>query len=320
MVVVEFYNVCAIAQPEYCGDAMTKIIMVVVTGRLFRDGIRRVLEQENRHVVTDYELLSQVSEDVIKSVEPDLFVIGVGDRDSSTELFSCIRGIRAAVPKARWILLSRRDDEAFLREAADSEIDGFLLEDSPEEVLRLMAELVLLGHYCIPTALSSVLRISQPSKMGAGFDDPGETSIRNSTRSGERIQRNTDQQSWTGSDSRLFMKVAHQKNPILDKHVLASDAHRRRAMTLSDREREIMNCLVGGHSNKIIARDLGISEATVKVHVKALLRKLQVSNRTQAAICAISLLNDPLTIKDVTLPTAITPANGVLSSLVDAND
>ena len=56
---------------------------------------------------------------------------------------------------------------------------------------------------------------------------------------------------------------------------------------LSEREREIMGCLVYGKSNKVIARQLGITDATVKVHLKAVLRKLNVSNRTQAALWAV---------------------------------
>ncbi len=56
---------------------------------------------------------------------------------------------------------------------------------------------------------------------------------------------------------------------------------------LSEREREIMGCLVHGKSNKVIARQLGITDATVKVHLKAVLRKLNVSNRTQAALWAV---------------------------------
>ena len=43
-----------------------------------------------------------------------------------------------------------------------------------------------------------------------------------------------------------------------------------------------------GYPNKVIARRLEIGEATVKVHVKAILRKLNVQNRTQAAICAVN--------------------------------
>jgi two-component system, NarL family, nitrate/nitrite response regulator NarL len=57
--------------------------------------------------------------------------------------------------------------------------------------------------------------------------------------------------------------------------------------SLSTQERRILNCLVEGDSNKVIARKIDIAEATVKVHVKAILRKIQVHNRTQAAIWAM---------------------------------
>ena len=56
--------------------------------------------------------------------------------------------------------------------------------------------------------------------------------------------------------------------------------------TLTGREGEILGNLLRGHSNKMIARELNISVATVSVHLKALLRKLNARNRTQAAVWA----------------------------------
>jgi two-component system, NarL family, nitrate/nitrite response regulator NarL len=58
------------------------------------------------------------------------------------------------------------------------------------------------------------------------------------------------------------------------------------ARTLSDREMGILRCLMQGESNKIIARQFDITEATVKAHIKAILRKICVRNRTQAAVWA----------------------------------
>jgi two-component system nitrate/nitrite response regulator NarL len=55
---------------------------------------------------------------------------------------------------------------------------------------------------------------------------------------------------------------------------------------LSTREAEVLSSLSQGKTNKIIAREWGISEATVKVHVKAILRKIRVKNRTEAALWA----------------------------------
>lgn len=56
------------------------------------------------------------------------------------------------------------------------------------------------------------------------------------------------------------------------------------APQLSPREGSILHYLIEGYSNKCIARKIDIAEATVKVHVKAILRKIRVQNRTQAAI------------------------------------
>lgn len=55
---------------------------------------------------------------------------------------------------------------------------------------------------------------------------------------------------------------------------------------LSPREVDVLRSLSAGHPNKIIARQIGISEATVKVHMKAILRKLRAKNRTEAAMWA----------------------------------
>jgi Response regulator containing a CheY-like receiver domain and an HTH DNA-binding domain len=57
---------------------------------------------------------------------------------------------------------------------------------------------------------------------------------------------------------------------------------------LSAREAEILHCLMEGAPNKTIARKLDVAEATVKVHVKAILRKIRVTNRTQAAMWAVT--------------------------------
>ncbi len=56
---------------------------------------------------------------------------------------------------------------------------------------------------------------------------------------------------------------------------------------LTPREREILCHLSEGQSNKVIARNLGISDGTVKLHVKSILRKLDVHSRVEAAVMAV---------------------------------
>jgi two-component system nitrate/nitrite response regulator NarL len=63
------------------------------------------------------------------------------------------------------------------------------------------------------------------------------------------------------------------------------------AAQLSAREQEILQFLVSGDSNKAIARTCHLAESTVKIHLKTILRKIRVRNRTQAAIWAIQHAN-----------------------------
>ena len=55
---------------------------------------------------------------------------------------------------------------------------------------------------------------------------------------------------------------------------------------LTQRQAQVLALLVQGKPNKIISRELGLAQGTVKIHVTAILRKLKVSNRTQAALTA----------------------------------
>lgn len=91
---------------------------------------------------------------------------------------------------------------------------------------------------------------------------------------------------------------------------------RQRATTLSKREHQILRCLVDGLPNKIIARELDITEATVKVHIKGLLRKTRMTNRTQAAIWALnnSLWSDP-TIPDTGATPQAVPSKNFAAEL-----
>ena len=58
---------------------------------------------------------------------------------------------------------------------------------------------------------------------------------------------------------------------------------------LTPRQLEVLRELVNGRANKEIGQQLSMSEATVKAHVTAIFRNLNVSNRTQAALAAEKL-------------------------------
>jgi DNA-binding NarL/FixJ family response regulator len=92
------------------------------------------------------------------------------------------------------------------------------------------------------------------------------------------------------------IRAAHAGEAIIDPtaaarlvHAIADDARPRieEPERLTRRERDVLELIARGQSNKRIALELGISEKTVKTHVGHLLAKLGVSDRTQAALMAV---------------------------------
>jgi DNA-binding NarL/FixJ family response regulator len=92
------------------------------------------------------------------------------------------------------------------------------------------------------------------------------------------------------------VRAAHAGEAMLDPTVAARLVERiagreRAASTgldeLTRREREVLECIARGRSNKQIAVELGVAEKTVKTHVGHLLAKLDVADRTQAALLAV---------------------------------
>lgn len=84
--------------------------------------------------------------------------------------------------------------------------------------------------------------------------------------------------------------VAPELAPVLARVVQGQGAKAADPSPFSDltpRESEILGLLAEGQSNKVIARHLGISDGTVKLHVKAILRKLNVHSRVEAAVMAV---------------------------------
>ena len=84
------------------------------------------------------------------------------------------------------------------------------------------------------------------------------------------------------SDSMTAKLVAQFRTPTPAGAARHDDAPR-----LTAREREIVQGLARGESNKEIARDLGVAESTVKIHVQNILKKLNLASRVQVAVYAV---------------------------------
>ena len=83
------------------------------------------------------------------------------------------------------------------------------------------------------------------------------------------------------------IRSVHDGNMLLAPEAVGSLVRGSRADTLTAREREVLAGIADGKSNREIARLLRVSEKTVKAHVSAVLAKLGVQDRTQAAVYAV---------------------------------
>ena len=84
---------------------------------------------------------------------------------------------------------------------------------------------------------------------------------------------------------------AHENRSSMTSSLGSASDTATKAHKLWSREVEILEHLMEGESNKVIAKKLAIAEATIKVHVKTILRKVRVTNRTQAAMWATAHLS-----------------------------
>ena len=76
---------------------------------------------------------------------------------------------------------------------------------------------------------------------------------------------------------------------LLDGGLGGAASHPADASGLTPRQRDVLDLLLLGHPNKQIARSLGLTEGTVKIHIAAILRALQARNRTEAVLRARTL-------------------------------
>jgi DNA-binding NarL/FixJ family response regulator len=83
------------------------------------------------------------------------------------------------------------------------------------------------------------------------------------------------------------IRSVHAGHVLLHPDVVRLLAAESQPSQLTSRERDVLAELALGHSNREIARALSVSEKTVKTHVSAILAKLGVQDRTQAALQAI---------------------------------
>jgi DNA-binding NarL/FixJ family response regulator len=217
---------------------------------LLREGLAGILHS------ADFRILASVScaDDLLASKlqqQQQLFII-VHTGDDFAAAVEQIELFREQHPGGRIAIVADHHRLDELVSAFRAGANGYFVDAMTCDAFIKSMELLMMGETIFPPALSFVLD-SEGDDLGEEVDHLDEA-----------------------------VPGDENNQAIL---VTTDDAF---APQLSPREKSILRCLIEGDSNKCIARKIDIAEATVKVHVKAILRKIRVHNRTQAAIWGVN--------------------------------
>jgi two-component system nitrate/nitrite response regulator NarL len=236
------------------GRGQSTITVVVGQRALFREGVAALLRGSSFKVVATAARPSELKELRASSGSRTLVILSIDDNNGDVaETSENIKALRTRFPGSTIVVIAEMRGPTNLQQILSAAPNGYIANLSSRDVLLKLLDVALLDQQMIvlsrPTLPPSPLDQAEPNKrLNPGIIDSGSNLLHHSS-----------------------------IHPIAGKDP-----------KLSQREREILVHLAGGDSNKQIARLCNITESTVKVHLKAILRKITVHNRTQAAIWAIT--------------------------------
>jgi two-component system nitrate/nitrite response regulator NarL len=239
----------------------TAVLLIVDNNRLFREGLKRILYNRKFSIQNDVDSFAEAL--WLMQSEKIEFNLVVGDPglDNPRE-YEAIDAIRRQFPAVKIVILTDKAASPRSEAALRNGVVGFLSKEISSEALRHSLELVLMGEPLVPIVVVQRAHSAPLPCMTAQIVDMHSA-----------VPRDPPTRIEEASQAALPAPAVEPEIEV--------------PVGLSGRENQILKCLVDGLSNKLIARELNMAEATVKVHLRALLRKLKAQNRTQAAIWAM---------------------------------
>lgn len=234
--------------------------LIVESNMLIREGIARILAETPYNVLASCTQFGDLHEDLFPQEEDALLILGTSN--GQMDFTSSVKTVKTHRPSAKIVLLVEAYDLAQVQAAYRAGVDAYLLKTISCQALVKSLDLVLLGEKVFPAAVLAL-----------------------ASEAGQQVQH--------VQLSIVPSRDGQQQGTDQDRPVVTTVMDQLQLERLSSRETVILRCLMDGESNKLIARKFDIAEATVKVHVKAILRKIRAKNRTQAAIWAVNHLRQP---------------------------
>jgi two-component system nitrate/nitrite response regulator NarL len=222
--------------------------VVVGPCALRREGLISILAAADFRIVASASWVGDVVLTVRSQRRSILLIVDAGDEPDATN--RQIERFKQHHPAARVAVVAKSDTPAGIASAVRIGAHAYFVDVVPSQAFIKSLELVMLGETILPAAILSAIVDDQGHHKG---DHEHRAVVRDAMTAGEALEAECND-----------------------------------TPKLSDRERSILNGLIEGYSNKAIAKKVGISDSTVKVHVKAILRKTRLRNRTQVAIWAMN--------------------------------
>jgi two-component system, NarL family, nitrate/nitrite response regulator NarL len=241
--------------------------VLVSANALLREGLTRILSAADFHITASG---SFVDDDVLDSLpqEPDILLV-IDASDDFDAAIGQIEPFKRRCPTGPVAILVGQHQLQFpqMISAFQAGANACFTSLTTSEAFIKSLELVMRGETILPSAMLTYLFNHQRGWSGVKQNGP-----------------NTDEDDNGGDDE----ENGHNgEDDDFDTIEATSPNFEDHSPHLSVREMAILHCLIEGDSNKVIARKMKIADATVKVHVRAILRKIRVDNRTQAAIWAM---------------------------------
>jgi two-component system, NarL family, nitrate/nitrite response regulator NarL len=246
---------------------------------LLREGLGYILRASNFHILVSAGYVDGYFVSSLPPNKPLLLIIEACCDFGST--LRQIESFKRHCAAGRVVVLTRQYCLREIISAFRAGANAYFVNVTTTDIFIKFLELVVLGETILPpvtlTLLEDLLDSSDDHQNGGDQHDDDRTDHEEDAKDAEDGAEKKDKDNGDAASEALPEGATSEALPQVDNNV----------PQLSAQEATILRGLVMGDSNKAIARKMLIAEATVKVHVKAILRKIQVRNRTQAAIWAI---------------------------------
>jgi two-component system, NarL family, nitrate/nitrite response regulator NarL len=250
-----------------------RVSTVIIEPRLvLREALELLMGNHSYRVVGGLGSVAEIACSSIIPDGPELVILGAQAADNAAKGAEVIR---PRWPDSKIIFLFDDPSPADLQNMPVSQIDGCIpLFVSPDTLINTL-ELIITRNVRVMVMGDK----QRPSKLPQveSLEADNKTAKPHLNGSGD------------GALAVTVLEVPPPANEICHPDPCTGQALAVETKTpaLSEREIQILDGLVKGHANKVIARRCGVTEATIKVHMKSILRKIRACNRTQAAIWAL---------------------------------